>query len=304
MILMHIHDIQLQSMINAMQPLMWCQTAPMPSFEIEKIIEPGEQDTLCNVLARLGDLPKARVKHAMNCGAVWLQKPGGRKRRARRATAMVRPGDRVAMYYDQAILDLRPPSARCIEDYKRFSVWNKPAGMISQGSRFGDHCSLIRQAEQYFKPVRSVYLVHRIDRETSGLVIVGHDRKMAAMLFELFQKHRTEKRYRALVVGRPDVEGSIDVPLDGRPAQTRYTLLRYDKRTDRSLLDVRIVTGRKHQIRRHLESIGHPVVGDPLYGRGNKNQQGLQLSAYSLKFKCPVSRNEIKIEIDPGEGLS
>ena len=279
----------------------------MQPIEIKKTIEPGEQDTLCNILAKLGDLPKARVKHAMNCGAVWLQKPGGKMRRARRSTATVRPGDQVAMYYDQAILDLEPPPAQCMADYRRYSIWFKPAGMMSQGSRFGDHCSLIRQAERYSKPPRAVYPVHRIDRETSGLVIVGHDRHATALLSKLFQAHRIEKKYRALVVGRPVIhtnQGDIDMPLDGRPARTRYWLLRHDKDADTSLLEVRIVTGRKHQIRRHLDMIGHPVVGDPVYGRGNKNAQGLQLAAYSLKFKCPISHNMIEIEIDPGETLS
>jgi len=279
----------------------------MQPLEIKKTIAPTEEDTLCNILAKLSGLPKARVKHAMQCGAVWLQNRDGKMQRTRRATTAVRAGDQVAMYYDPAILNLEPPIALCIQDYRRYSIWLKPAGMMTQGSRFGDHCALTRRTELYFRPPRKVFPVHRIDRETSGLVIMTHDRKTAALFSEMFQKRQIEKRYQAVVVGRPvegDSRNAIDSPLDGRPAITQYTLLRYDPATDQSLVEIQIVTGRRHQIRRHFDMIGHPVVGDPAYGRGNKNQSGLQLVAYGLKFKCPLSRTTVAHDIDPQKALS
>ena len=211
------------------------------------------------------------------------------------------------MYYDETILNLKPPQADCLRDGRRYSIWFKPAGLMTQGSRFGDHCALTRLAEKHFTPSRTVFPVHRIDRETSGLVIVAHDRAVAASLSELFQKRRVEKHYRALAVGKPTMEGGphlIDLALDGRPAQTRYTLLRYDAATNQSLLEVQTITGRRHQIRRHLHLIGHPIVGDPQYGRLNKNQQGLQLVAYRLRFQCPIAHTMIDLEIDPDRALS
>ena len=78
--------------------------------------------------------------------------------------------------------------------------------------------------------------------------------------------------------------------LDGKAAQTRFTRLSYDSASNTSWLDVEILTGRTHQIRRHLDRIQHPVMGDPKYGKGNKNKLGLQLFAVKLAFTCPTTR--------------
>ena len=123
----------------------------------------------------------------------------------------------------------------------------------------------------------------------------------------MFQKRRIEKRYRALAAGKPVADDGphiIDLALDGRPARTRYSVLRYDAATDRSLLEIQTLTGRRHQIRRHFNLIGHPIVGDPQYGRNNKNQQGLQLVAYRLSFQCPITHTLMDLEIDPARALS
>jgi tRNA pseudouridine32 synthase / 23S rRNA pseudouridine746 synthase len=273
----------------------------MQPIELEKTIQPHDRGTLCDMLAALSGLSKTKVKRAMNLGAVWLKKPGGRKLRVRRATTPMAAGDQVALYYDEAILNLQPPVAQCLRDYRRYSIWFKPAGLMTQGSRFGDHCALTRQVELDFKPQRPVLLVHRIDRETCGLVIVAHDRKAAALLAQLLRSHEIKKQYRALVAGRPaepGTDGHVDAPLDGRPALTWYHVLAYDPGKDQSLMRIQTVTGRRHQIRRHFELIGHPVIGDPRYGQGNKNRQGLELIAYSLKFKCPITHKLIDVELD------
>ncbi len=276
----------------------------MHPIEFRHAIQSNEEGTLCDVLALKTGLPKSRVKRAMISGAVWHQKPAGKMRRVRRATSAVRTGDQIAIFYDESILNLQPPVAECLRDSRRYSIWRKPAGLMTQGSPFGDHCALTRQVELHFKPSRPVFLVHRIDRETTGLVIIAHDRKAAALFTELFKKRKIEKQYMAVVIGNPAAEGGqgcIDTPLNGRPAQTRYHLLEYDETNNQSRLRVEIITGRHHQIRRHFELIGHPVVGDPKYGRGNKNSRGLQLVAYGLKFECPLGNGVINVEINPDE---
>ncbi len=73
---------------------------------------------------------------------------------------------------------------------------------------------------------------------------------------------------------------------------------RYDARKNTSAVDVVIQTGRRHQIRRHFDGIGHPVMGDPAYGSGNKNSEGLRLAAISLTFRCPFSREKMVFELD------
>ena len=274
----------------------------MQPIEFRHCIHADEEGTLCDALASKTGLTKSRIKRAMICGAVWHQKPGGKMRRVRRATTPVRNGDNIAIFYDESILNLQPPAAECVRDNRRYSIWRKPAGLLTQGSHFGDHCALTRQVEQHFKPPRPAFLVHRLDRETAGLVIIAHDRKAAALFTELFRNRKIEKRYQAVVKGKPATrnrEGFIDAPLDGRKAQTRYHLLHHDAINDQSQLRVDILTGRHHQIRRHFELIGHPVVGDPRYGYGNKNCRGLQLVACGLKFVCPFGNGEMNIEFNP-----
>jgi tRNA pseudouridine32 synthase/23S rRNA pseudouridine746 synthase len=166
---------------------------------------------------------------------------------------------------------------------------------MSQGTKYGDHCSLLRQAALYFKSKRKVYLIHRLDREAAGLVLLAHDKTAAGRLSHLFQKQQIIKRYTARVLGnftRTLPADKIDLALDGKAALTEFAVDRYDKETDTSRVHIVIRTGRKHQIRRHFEMIGHPVIGDPRYGEGNKNSEGMQLAATALEFQCPFKKKK------------
>ena len=223
-------------------------------------------------------------------GAVWISRRGGKRRRLRRASAALQAGDVLEFYYDADLLRSVPPAAQCVDDQRRYSVWFKPAGLMAQGTEYGDHCALLRQVEYHFHPRRPVFLVHRLDREAAGLMLVAHDRQAAARLSALFRDNRIAKRYRVRVRGElQQREGEINLPLDGKAASSRYTLLEYDPATDVSTLEVSIATGRLHQIRRHFAMIGHGVMGDPRYGSGNKNRDGMQLAAMGLRFRCPFS---------------
>ena len=214
---------------------------------------------------------------------------------------MVRVGETVTLYYDETLLNRKPPQTRLVKDLGGYSVWFKPAGLMSQGTRFGDHCALTRQVEQHFKLSRRVFPVHRIDREAAGLVILAHTRKAAAGLAALFRHRRFTKHYQVRVRGNLaafQASGQIALPLDGRSALTVYRTLAYDPRCDQSIVEVQIQTGRYHQIRRHFNLIGFPVMGDPLYGDGNKNRQGMQLIASALEFECPLGNGPQRIQIE------
>ena len=232
-------------------------------------------------------------------GAVWLKKPKRGRHRIRRARKALRPGDRISIYYDDAILSLTPPQPQLISDQKRYSVWLKPAGLLSQGTKFGDHCTLLRQVEQQYRSKRDVYLVHRLDREASGLTLLAHDKVAAAKISHLFQHQQMIKRYAACVRGNPAESrpnGRIDYQLDGKPAATEFTVEVYDAETRTATVRIVMNSGRKHQIRRHFELIGHPVMGDPRYGTDNKDLSGLQLVATGLEFTCPFSHEKRVIE--------
>jgi tRNA pseudouridine32 synthase/23S rRNA pseudouridine746 synthase len=255
----------------------------------------------CDLLSTASGLSKSQVKRAMNQGAAWLQQPHRKSRRLRRAAFRLSPGDRLTLCYDEAISTCRAPTASCQADCNRYSIWFKPSGLMTQGTRFGDHCSLQYQIERYFQPPRKAYMVHRLDREAAGLIIVAHDNRSAGLFSGMLQRREIEKRYRIEVRGNLALRGavgSIDIPLDGKSALTHYETISYDDKMDVSTADVRIVTGRLHQIRRHFERIGFPVMGDPRYGASNKNKQGMRLVATELSFVCPFSKNAMVFQAE------
>ena len=157
-------------------------------------------------------------------------------------------------------------------------------------------------------------IVHRLDKDTSGLIIIARNSHTLTALMEQMQGHTIIKRYLALVEG--DVahdQGSIDAPIgrdtrnrqqmtvttrDSREARTHFRVLQ--RFTRHTLLLLQLETGRTHQIRVHLKAIGHPVVGDPVYGSGNVpkgftlNRQFLH--AYQLQFDHPITGKLIEIE--------
>ncbi len=264
-------------------------------------IEHNDAGSVCDTLSAESGLSKSKIKTAMKKGAVKLKRTGRGKKRIRRATAALRSGDLVELHYDERKLSVAPPAARRLADCSRFSVWFKPAGLMTQGNVYGDHCALVRQVETYFETPRPVLPVHRLDREASGLVLLAHSRAAAARLSELFRRRDIEKVYRATVrgdIGQAAVTGRIDRPLDGKPAVTIYTVLSYNPGENTSCLEIRTGSGRKHQIRRHLASAGHPVMGDPAYGRDNKNTTGLMLCATRLAFSCPFEHHRLVFDLN------
>ncbi len=150
-------------------------------------------------------------------------------------------------------------------------------------------------------------IVHRLDKETSGLMLVAKNDETQEALSRMLKDREIEKHYRALAEGRmKEPEGEIDAPIDrskrdrkkmavdpeGRPALTRWKVLAEGPAC--TLLDVHILTGRTHQIRVHLRSINHPVCGDGLYGfeKGVK-VPCLMLHAYSLAFEHPRTHEKM-----------
>ncbi len=249
---------------------------------------------VCSFIALSTGLSKLRIKDAMVKGAVWLKRSGQKEKRIRRATFDLLPEDRINVYYDQDILSRIPPSPRLIAQEKHYSVWYKPANLLTQGTRFGDHCSLLRLVELHYKRNKEIFVVHRLDREAHGLVVIAHSRRGAGALSDLFRTGQVEKRYLAKVKGRFNLSDNylcLSRSLDGKSAITIITDVFFSSVDETSTLNILLQTGRYHQIRRHLSMEGYPIIGDPRYGNAHyQPQTSLQLCAYALQFICPFSQ--------------
>lgn len=207
-------------------------------------------------------------------------------------------------------------------------IVNKPSGLVTHpapGHRSGTlvNALLAREGTALGSIAgrRRPGIVHRLDRDTSGLLMVARNDAAQAHLQALLKERRVQKRYVALVAGEPGAQaGRIEAPLgrdprhptrmavvpDGRPATTRY-LVR-ERLGGWALMELDLVTGRTHQIRVHLASIGHPVAGDPLYATGvaRKGPDGLDrlfLHAWRLELVAVDGARLIRAEAPLPEAL-
>ena len=256
-----------------------------------------------DLLHRKTGLPKQRIKLAMTQGAVWITR-GRNTQRLRRVKRSLRMGDELHLYYDADILATVPNEPNLIADIGEYSVWEKPYGLRSQGSKWGDHCTVVRWAERHLSPERPAFTVHRLDRAANGLILVAHSKSMAGSLSSLFREREVEKRYRAMVSGDFSKHANplrVEQDIDGKSAVSEFRHCERIADGNRSAVDVRIETGRKHQIRRHLAEMGHPVIGDRLYGSGEADAMDLQLTACFLAFQCPVSGERVDYRLSKRE---
>jgi tRNA pseudouridine32 synthase/23S rRNA pseudouridine746 synthase len=260
------------------------------AFELHLEIE--EASKAIDVLVANSYLSKQRLKQAMKYGCVWHTQ-GSHTKRIRRADKLVSSQEQLHCYYDPIIMAAQPNPAIQVADEHDYSVWVKPPSMFSQGSRWGDHCTINRWVEMNSSPQRPCFIVHRLDRAATGLMLLAHTKSAAAKLSALFAQRQLDKHYRVIVEGEFVAPESvlIDSTIDDKDAKTIINSIKYCPITNKTLLDVKIETGRKHQIRRHLSEAGFPVIGDSLYGCTD-NSEDLALAAHSLRFICPLSGEE------------
>ncbi len=271
---------------------------------MQKIIERKitiKQDgqLLINTLSEQTALSKQVLKSALDKGCVWL-KSSKKTNRIRRVKKPLKIGNEVYIYFNEKILSLVPETPELILDKKDYSIWFKPAGVFSQGSKWGDHCALTRLVEKSLN--RNSFLVHRLDRATSGLMIIAHTKTLARDLSDMFAQRKINKNYIAIVEGKfPDKEIHLDGKIDGKRALSHIKKLQED--ADKSLLFVTIETGRKHQIRKHLSKYEYPIIGDRIYGGAKAHDKDLQLQAIQLIFNCPIDKTLVNIELDEKKRL-
>lgn len=271
---------------------------PAQEFHID-IVDPAL--SLIDQLVSATGLGRQQLKQAVDKGVLWLER-GKTTRRLRRIKSPLNTGDTLHFYYSAEVLVQTVEPAQLISDRGDYSVWYKPFGMHSQGSKWGDHTTITRSVEKQTQ--RTAFLIHRLDRAATGLMLIAHKKTTAALLAALFAERKIDKRYLAIVEGlypALDTPTTIDHPIDDKPSISHVQTLAQDSTRHRSLVDVKIETGRKHQIRRHLAESGYPIVGDRLHGNATEHSDdNLQLCSYSLAFACPVTAEPLYVTLpDP-----
>ena len=272
------------------------------------------------------DLSRSQLKRLIEQGHVLLSN------QPTKPSATIQPEDVVTVRLPAPEpVTLRPESVplEIVFEDDDLIVINKPAGMVvhpAHGHRAGTmvnallsrYPDLAVMTQASTDSAQRPGIVHRLDRDTSGLIIVARTPLALKHLRRQFKARTVEKIYLALVFGQPKApQGVIDVPLgrdprhrqkfapraDGKPARTHYRLI--EKFVDYSLLEVGLETGRMHQIRVHLAWLKCPVVGDTVYGR-KKNPLGLKrqfLHAHRLRFLHPRTDEPLRLEAPLDEQL-
>jgi 23S rRNA pseudouridine1911/1915/1917 synthase len=199
-------------------------------------------------------------------------------------------------------------------------VLNKPAGLVvhpGSGNWRGTLLNALLHHVPALADVPRAGIVHRLDKDTSGLLVVAKTLSARTDLVRQLQARSVKREYLAVVHGRPSRDGKVEAPIGrhpvnrtrmtvtarGRPAATHFQVL--ERYANAALLRCRLETGRTHQIRVHLGSLGHPLVGDPTYGKRNSSipfpRQALH--AERLALVHPVTRETMSWQVDPPKDM-
>lgn len=197
-------------------------------------------------------------------------------------------------------------------------VFDKPSGLLAVPGRGADKQDCLSARVQARYP--EAQIVHRLDMATSGLMLFARGAEMQRQLSMLFAARAVHKRYVAIVAGRLDAPvetwGEINLPIaldwpkrplriidreHGKPSVTRYRVLAYDEAVQTTRVELEPATGRSHQLRVHMQAIGHPILGDAFYAPEAVRAMAdrLLLHACLLKLNHPVTGEEVSCESRP-----
>lgn len=268
---------------------------------IEYIAQEEDQGKkVIEIMARKMDLSSRMIRR---CKQEKLMRVNGE---IRSVNALVLTGDTITieLELETNIFNPEPIPVEVVYEDPDILVVNKPAGLVVHptkghpGGTLGNALAwhALKNGENY-----KIRFVNRLDRDTTGLVIIAKNGFAQQFISDKMQEGAVEKLYLALVHGCPEPdEGTVDAPIqrrepediirqvheDGKSCVTHYRVL--GKLKDASLLQLDLETGRTHQIRVHMQYIGHPLVGDPLYGNARENCLERQaLHAWKLSFETP-----------------
>ncbi|RBQ31661.1 RNA pseudouridine synthase [Arcobacter sp. FW59] len=192
-------------------------------------------------------------------------------------------------------------------EFANFAIFDKPTNLMVHPISKNTSYSLLDEIRYHFGEDSN--LVHRIDAETSGLIIVGKNKKSEIELKDMFQEKKYHKSYLAIATGKIENEITIDKNIDkeglligvrmkvcedeteGKKSVTIIKPLKYNKEKDLTLVEAIPLTGRQHQIRVHLYSIGHTILGDPIYGIDDENAENYLNKTLSREDRIKVTKS-------------
>lgn len=278
------------------------------------------------VLARLAGVSRTQARRLIESGEAGLFPPGGTLPPGRPGGGRrVRLNTRVAAGFrtwfrlpEEPALGPEPIPLAVLYEDRHLAVIDKPAGLVVHPGSGNPGGTLVSALLHRWPEVEGVGehprwgIVHRLDKDTSGALAVARRPEAHRGLSAALAARRVHRSYLALVHGCFSTDtGTIDAPIDrrrarrfvgpdGKPAVTHYRRLAARRRPDLSLLEVTLETGRTHQIRVHLESIGRPVVGDAVYGRPGRGEAPRLgrpwLHARRLGFTHPITGTPVEAE--------
>ena len=233
----------------------------------------------------------------------------------------VNAGDELWVNFDGSFHVFTHPKLKLVYEDEDIMVVDKAYGMLSTaaGNNIKDETvyNVLRKYVKLRSEHARVYMVHRLDRDTSGLLVYAKTLQAEQILEHNWRDIVTDRRYLALVSGElPQRQGSVESwlkdnkayftyssPVDngGKYALTHYRVLRTDGK--HSLVELKLETGRKNQIRVHMQDLGHPVCGDIKYGNGDDPIGRLALHAYRLNFYHPMTGEPLRFETPVPKGF-
>lgn len=182
---------------------------------------------------------------------------------------------------------------------------HKPAGVLVSGNSFKTVANALTQNIKVstLADATKPQPVHRLDYATTGILLIGKTSSSIRALNKLFEDKKIKKTYYAIAIGNMDTSGKINTEIDGKPSQTHYKVITSvpSKRFKKlNLIKLKPKSGRRHQLRKHLSSIGSPILGDKDYGTKPLilSGKGLYLHAYSLRFTHPFTNKKLYLEDD------
>jgi 23S rRNA pseudouridine1911/1915/1917 synthase len=290
--------------------------SPREGTRLTHLVADVEAGTRLDVLlAHLTGYSRSHVAAALRAGAAQVNGAAGKP------STLLEPGDRVEYAIEAPRpLDAQPEAIALDIAYEDddILVVDKPAGMVTHPAHGATAGTLVNALLAHVETLPGervrAGLVHRLDRDTSGLLLVAKTEAALGTLGRAMHARYIEREYRGIVIGVPeDPEGTIRgaigrdprnrmkyaIRAEGKPAVTHYALR--EKLAGASELTFRLETGRTHQIRVHMAALGHPIVNDPIYGRSDSRLPlpGQALHAWRLRFKHPRTQQPMAFESEP-----